>query len=203
MNRKPLTAFLVVAFVLLSVLVCGGCKKDSAALNPTQVVEQFVDAFQELDIEKAKTFLSGRYLTEFADDFNDLSAVLSAEEGDAEAEATKKVFIAILENSEFTVTGHSAGGNSAVVNMENKIPDLENMNDLIFAKLFDPQYAEVMDFENMTEEESTALLTQILVEVLGEVARVEQKVQVPLVLEDGAWKIDGEVVSDLMSDFDL
>lgn len=201
MKRKIATSLLVALIVFLMILSCTGCKKSSDADNPEQALEMFIEAFRQMDLEKAKTFISKQYLEEYNDDFSEMEEVLK--EGGPEAEAMKKLFTAMLNNSELKVTGHTINGDSATVNMENKLPDTDEVEELLMGKLFEHMFSDEIDFENMSEEEQMVFFADLFAESLAEVEKVEQVVQVPMLMESGAWKINGDFISDLIGDFDF
>ncbi len=202
MKKNIIVTLFFIVTAIIMILGCAGCDdKDGAAMNPEQVVEQFIDALQKLDLEKAKTFLSSGYSAEFEQDFDELNKAL--DEDSAEAEAMKKMFDAIFNNSEFNVTGHSIDGNNAIVSMENNMPDMEQLGEMLMGKLFELMFSEEVDFDSLTEDEEMTLLVDIFVDVVEEVEKVAQKAEIPMIIEDGQWKINGDVIDEVMSELDF
>ncbi len=202
MRKKIVFTLVFVVVATLMIFGSAGCDdKDSVAMNPEQVVAQFIDALQKLDLEKAKTFLSSGYSAEFEQDFDELSKALA--EDSAEADAMEKMFDAIFNNSEFIVTGHSIDGENALVNMENNMPDMEQLGEMLMGRLFELMFSEEVDFDNMTEDEEMTLLVDVFVEVIEEVDKVAQSAEIPMIMEDGQWKINGDVIDEVMSELDF
>ena len=202
MKKNIIVTLFFIVTAIIMILGCAGCDdKDGAAMNPEQVVEQFIDALQKLDLEKAKTFLSSGYSAEFEQDFDELSKALA--EDSAEADAMEKMFDAIFNNSEFIVTGHSIDGENALVNMENNMPDMEQLGEMLMGRLFELMFSEEVDFDNMTEDEEMTLLVDVFVEVIEEVDKVAQSAEIPMIMEDGQWKINGDVIDEVMSELDF
>ncbi len=195
MKRKPLFFILPAVFVLMVLFAASGCKKAGAVLSPEQVVEQFIAAYKNRDLEKMKALYSSRYLASFSSDFDEIGLSFNPGTGVAE-DVRVDFFVAMLDNTEFKITGHSIDGKSAKVNMENKIPNLE----MLFAQFFEI-YAEEVDFEKMSTDEITLIFFRHMVGRVNEADKVEQVIWVPLVLEGGAWKIDGNLIGFWDGDF--
>jgi hypothetical protein len=202
--KKSLILF--IALMMIGAMVIGGCggsQEDgpSGALNPEQVVLQFINALKNLELEEAKSYLSSGYSEEFSSDFEEL--VLAIEEEGPEADAMREMFNAIFANSDFTVTGYTIDGDTAIVNMDSTIPDMDQLGEMLMGKLFEVMFSGEIDFENMTEDEEMMLFVEIFTEVIGEVEKTAATAEVPMVKEEDLWKIDGSVVDDVMGEFDF
>jgi len=189
--------FIFIAVMLIGVMIiagCGGVLEDgsSGALNPEQVVLEFINALKNLELEEAKSYLSSGYSEEFSSDFEELVVAIEEE-----------MFNAIFANSDFTVTGYTIDGDTAIVNMDSTIPDMDQLGELLMGRLFEVMFSEEVDLENMTEEEEMTLFVDIFTEVIGEVEKTAATAAVPMVKEDDLWKIDGSVVDDVMGEFDF
>jgi hypothetical protein len=198
--------FIFIAVMLIGVMIiagCGGVLEDgsSGALNPEQVVLEFINALKNLELEEAKSYLSSGYSEEFSSDFEEL--VVAIEEEGPEADAMREMFNAIFANSDFTVTGYTIDGDTAIVNMDSTIPDMDQLGELLMGRLFEVMFSEEVDLENLTEEEEMTLFVDIFTEVIGEVEKTAATAAVPMVKEDDLWKIDGSVVDDVMGEFDF
>lgn len=198
---------ILIVFILVGSVMMGGCVSQTGdepgveELNPEQVVMQFINALKNLDLEGAKSYISSGYSEEFERDFQELAAAI-AEEG-PEAEAIRGMFNAIFANSDFNVTGHTVNGDTAVVSMENTIPDMEQLGELLIGRLFEVMFSGEIDSENLTEEEEMQLFVDIFTEVIGEAEKVVNTAEVPMVKEAGQWKIDGSVIDEVMADFEF
>ena len=198
--------FIIIAVMMIGAMAIGGCGGGpegilSGTLNPEQVVLQFINALKNLELEEAKSYLSSGYSDEFSSDFEEL--VLAIEEEGPEADAVREMFSAIFANSDFTVTGYTIDGDTALVNMDSTIPDMDQLGELLMGRLFEVMFSDEIDFENMTEEEEMMLFVDIFTEVIGEVEKTAATAEVPMVKEDDLWKIDGSVVDDVMGEFDF
>lgn len=195
-----------IALIVLGAIAIGGCSGSledavSEVSNPEHVVLQFINALKNLELEEAKSYLSSGYSAEFSSDFEELVAAI--EEEGPEADAMREMFNAIFANSDFTVTDYTIDGDTALVKMDSTIPDMEQLGELLMGRLFEVMFSEEIDFENMTEEEEMVLFVDIFTEVIGEVEKTAATAEVPMVKEDGLWKIDGSVVDDVMGEFDF
>ncbi len=202
--KKSLLVFVAVMVIgAFAIGGCGGSAEDglSGDLNPEQVVLQFINALKNLELEEAKSYLSSGYSEEFSSDFEEL--VLAIEEEGPEADAMREMFNAIFANSDFTVTDYTIDGDTALVNMDSTIPDMDQLGELLMGRLFEVMFGGEVDFENMTEDEEMLLFVEIFTEVIGEVEKTAATAEVPMVKEDGLWKIDGSVVDDVMGEFDF
>ncbi len=197
---------ILMAVMMIGSMAIGGCggglgDGSSGNLNPEQVVLGFINALKNLELEEAKSYLSSGYSEEFSSDFEEL--VLAIEEEGPEADAMREMFNAIFANSDFTVTDHTIDGDTALVNMDSTIPDMDQLGELLMGRLFEVMFSGEIDFENMTEEEEMVLFVDIFTEVIAEVEKTAATAEVPMVKEDGLWKIDGSVVDDVMGEFDF
>ena len=202
--KKNLLIF--IAVMMIGAMAIGGCggglgDVSSGTLNPEQVVLQFINALKNLELEEAKSYISSGYSEEFSSDFEEL--VLAIEEEGPEADAMREMFNAIFANSDFTVTGYTIDGDAALVNMESTVPDMDQLGEMLMGRLFEVMFSGEIDFENMTEEEEMMLFVDIFTEVIGEVEKTAATAEVPMVKEEGLWKIDGSVVDDVMGEFDF
>lgn len=201
--------FLVIIsiFLLIGLILTGGCVTQPAEEvfveepDPGQVLNMFINALENLDLEIAKSYLSSGYSEEFERDFEELAMALK-EEG-VEAEAIREMFFAIFANSDFNVTGHTVTGDTALVGMENTMPDMEQLGELLMGRLFEVILGDDIDFENLTEDEEIQLFVGIFTEVISEAEKVVTAVEVPMVKEDGQWKIDGSVVDEVMGEIEF
>lgn len=203
--KKSLLVLIV--FILVTSAIIGGCASQVGVepggeeSNPEQVVVQFINALESLDLEGAKSYISSGYSEEFERNFQELATAI-AEEG-PEAEAIRGMFSAIFANSDFNVTGHTVNGDNAVVSMENTIPDMEQLGELLIGRLFEVMSSGEIDSENLTEEEEIKLFVDIFTEVIGEAEKVVNTAEVPMVKEDGQWKIDGSVIDEVMGEIEF
>lgn len=202
--KKNLLIF--IAVMMIGAMAIGGCSGGlgdalSGTSNPEQVVLQFINALKNLELEEAKSYISSGYSDEFSKDFEEL--VLAIEEEGPEADAVREMFSAIFANSDFTVTGYTIDGDTALVNMDSTIPDMDQLGEMLMGRLFEVMFSGEVDFENMTEEEEMTLFVDIFTEVIGEVEKTAATAEVPMVKEDDLWKIDGSVVDDVMGEFDF
>jgi hypothetical protein len=202
--KKSIIIFTAVMMIIgMAIGGCSGSPEDllSETSNPEQVVLQFINALKNLELEEAKSYLSSGYSDEFSSDFEEL--VLAIEEDGPEADAMREMFNAIFANSDFTVSDYTIDGDTALVNMDSTIPNMEQLGELLMGRLFEVMFSGEVDLENMTEEEEMELFVDIFTEVIGEVEKTAATAQVPMVKEDDVWKIDGSVIDDVMAEFDF
>lgn len=203
---------LIIAVFLIGTLLIGGCAESPVVeeapeevaiedLNPEQAVMEFVAAIRDLDLDKAEDFIASEYREEFDEDFEELKAAL--EDDTAEAALIREIFSAVMANFEVTTTGHTIDGDEAVVSTVNTHPDPELLADTLMARMFEVMFSGDVDLENLTEEEGMQLMLEAFVDVFGEVERITTEAEVPMVREDGQWKIAGEVISDYTLDLDF
>ncbi len=207
------TFLLLVFALLLTGLLIGGCSEDSIEedpmadevviddQNPEHVVLAFVEAIKDLDLEKAKSLISSEYLAEFEAEFDELERAL--EENTAEADIIREMFKIVFNNLDLTITGHTIDGEEAVVSTESTHPDPEILTEELMGRMFEVMLSGDVDLENITEEEGMQLMVEIFSEVYAEVDRITTEADVPMVMEDGQWKVAGEVISDYTIDLDM
>lgn len=203
---------LIFAVLLIGILLIGGCAESpedvtvpeevvSADPDPEQAVMEFVAAIGDLDLDKAESLIAQDYLEEFGEDFADLKAAL--EEETTEAAVMRQMFSVIFNNLDITTTGHRIDGDEAVVNTVNTHPDPEILSEMLMSNLLEMMFSGDVDLENMTDEEGMQLMLEVFREVFTEVDRITTEAEVPMVREDGRWKIAGEVISDYTLDLDM
>ena len=207
---------ITVFIVLLSLLLVSGCdllggseedpllEEDEVSVdpdNPERVIHDFVDAIRDLDLDRAEELISSDYLDEFKREYAEIKDTLA--EGTPEAAIMKQMFEIVFDHLEVTVTGHTLEGEVAMVHTTNTHPDPEMLTEKLMDRLFEIMFSDEVDMENITEEEGMELMVDVLREVYPEVEKVETEVDVPMVKEDGQWKIAGEVISDYTIDLDM
>ncbi len=199
-----------IVLVMMGVAAVVGCGGDSnggaadapgAGSNPEQVVQQFVAAIQQLDIEQAKTYISREYMEEFEHDFDELAEAL--DEDNAEAEFMRELFGAMMNNFEVATTGHTIDGDTAIVNTLNTHPDPEQFAEVMMGKMFEMIFSEDIDFENLTEEEEMELFMGAIIEAFEVAEKVTTESEVPMLREGGQWKINGAVINEYMEDLEF
>ncbi len=192
---------ILIVVLFLGILMLVGCDGDEAQANPEQVVESFFTAMTSLDLDRAKGLVSSEYMVEFDRDMSELQAMLDAD--DEEAELMRKVFDSLFKRAELSATGHTIDGDVATVDTEIRMPDMEQFGEMLMAKMFELMFSEEYDFENMTDEDAMQLVVGLMEEIIVELDMVTQSGQAQLVLEDGQWKIDGDMMSDLFDEMDF
>ncbi len=201
---------LLLVMLMLGTMLVAGCGGDSnggaadapgAGSNPEQVVQQFIAAIHQLDIEQAKTYISSDYMEEFERDFDELAEAL--DEDDPDAEFMRELFGAMMKNFEVVATGHTIDGDTAIVNTSNTHPDPEQFAEAMMGKMFEMMFSEDIDFENMTEEEEMELFMGAIMEAFEVAETVTTESEVPMLKEGGEWKINGAVINEYMEDLDF
>jgi len=205
-----------VIIMLMSLLLVSGCdllggaeedpvpEEEEASVdhdNPERVVHDFVDAIRDLDLDRAEELVSSDYLDEFEKEFADIKQALA--EDTPEALMLQQMFDVIFDNFEINVTGHTVEGDEAIVHTINTHPDPDLFSEMLMDRILEIMFSGEVDMENITEEEGMELMVEILREVYPEVEKVETEVDVPMIKEDGQWKIAGEVISDYTIDLDM
>ena len=205
-----------VIIMLMSLLLVSGCdllggaeedpvpEEEEASVdhdNPERVVHDFVDAIRDLDLDRAEELVSSDYLDEFEKEFADIKQALA--EDTPEALMLQQMFDVIFDNFEINVTGHTVEGDEAIVHTINTHPDPDLFSEKLMDRILEIMFSGEVDMENITEEEGMELMVDVLREVYPEVEKVETEVDVPMIKEDGQWKIAGEVISDYTIDLDM
>lgn len=198
------TIFVVLASLLLLLPGCGvpaQIGEEFEKPEPDQVVQQFIDALTTLDLDRAKSFVSDSYASQFDSEYEELKEVI--EEGGYEADAIQNMLVAIYNNTDFQITGYEVDGSTARVMMDNQVPDMEQLGDLLIGRLFELMVNEEIDLDNFTEEEELQFFVEIFSEVITEVEQVAMQSEIPMVEEEGQWKIDGSVIENMISDLEF
>ncbi len=202
----------LIAALFLSFILIAGCVEtveeeevpEEVAIedaDPEEIVLQFFDAIRDLDLEKAETLIARDYLDQFEDEFDELARAL--EEDSAEADLIREMFKIIFENFDLTIAGHTIDGNEATVYTVSTHPDPEILTEKLMERLFAMMFSEEVDLENLTEEEGMRLMLDVFSEVYREIDTITTEAEVPMIREDGHWKVAGEVISDYTIDFDM
>ncbi len=207
---------LAVIIMIMSLLLVSGCdlqggaeedpvlEEEEASVdhdNPESVVNNFVDAIRDLDLDRAEELVSSEYLDEFEKEYDDIKQALA--EDTPEALMLQQMFDVIFNNFEINVTGHTIENDEAIVHTINTHPDPNLFSERLMDRILELMFSGEVDMENISEEEGLELMVDILREVYPEVEKVETEVDVPMVKEDGQWKIAGEVISDYTIDLDI
>ena len=205
-----------VIIMLMGLLLVSGCdmlggaeedplpEEEEASIdhdNPERVVHDFIDAISDLDLDRAEEMIATEYLNEFEGEYAELKQVLA--EDTPEALMLQQMFDVIFDNFEVDVTGHTLEGDEAIVHTINTHPDPEMLTDKLMERFFEIMFSEEVDMENITEEEAMQLMIEVFRDVYPEIEKVTTEVDVPMVKEDGQWKIAGEVISDYTVDLDM
>ncbi len=169
--------------------------------NPERVIHDFVDAIRDLDLDRAEELVSSDYLDEFEEEYADIKQALA--EDTPEAVMLQQMFDIIFDHFEINVTGHTVEGDEAIVHTINTHPDPDLFSEMLMDRILEIMFSGEVDMENITEEEGMELMVDVLREVYPEVEKVETEVDVPMIKEDGQWKIAGEVISDYTIDLDM
>jgi len=207
---------LAVLIMIIGLLIAPGCdmlggadedpvaEEEEAIVdqdNPENVVHNFVDAMRDLDLDKAEELVSSDYLEEFENEFDDIKLALV--EDTPEAVMLRQMFEVIFDSFEVDVIGHTLEGDEAIVHTVNTHPDPDLFSEMLMSRILEIMFSGEVDMENISEEEGMELMVDILREVYPEVDKIETEVDVPMVMEDGQWKIAGEVISDYTIDLDM
>ncbi|MGM0651851.1 MAG: hypothetical protein ACQES4_03590 [Bacillota bacterium] len=210
------TLFISVVIMFLSLLLVSGCDLPGGAEedslleedemnvdpdNPEQVIHDFVDAIRDFDLDRAEELVSSDYLDEFETEYAEIKDTLA--EDTPEAVIMKQMFDVVFDHLEITVTGHTLDGDAAMVNTINTHPDPEILTEKLMDRLFEIMFSDEVDMENITEEEGMQMMIDVFRDVYPEVEKITTEVDVPMVRENGQWKIAGEVISDYTVDLDM
>ncbi len=213
MRKALLLAVIIMIMGLLVISGCdmlGGAEDDPVAEeeeaivdqdNPESVVHSFVDAMRDLDLDRAEELVSSDYLEEFEREFDDIKLALV--EDTPEAAMLRQMFEVIFDSFEVDVIGSTVEGDEAIVHTVNTHPDPDLFSEMLMSRILEIMFSGEVDMENITEEEGMELMVDVLREVYPEVDKIETEVDVPMVMEDGQWKIAGEVISDYTVDLDM
>lgn len=212
---KKILLTISVLVMVFSLLLTVGCDQNGAEEdllpeedevsvdpdNPEMVVYEFVDAIRDLDLDRAEEMIATDYLNEFEDEYAEIKQALA--EDTPEAAMMKQMFDVIFDHLEVTVTDYTVEGDEATVHTINTHPDPEMLTDKLMERLFEIMFSGEVDMENITEEEGMQLMIEVFRDVYPEIEKVTTEVDVPMVREDGQWKIAGEVISDYTIDMDM
>ncbi len=166
-----LVALLCVALMLGTM----GCGDSSGSGSPEQVVKDFWEAFKQGDFEEAKTYLS--------EDIADTALEDMSLEDDP---LTAAMVEAVIDLMDLEVIGSSVDGDSATVEVELTMPDMDAVGDQLGATLM---AAMGEDAANLSEEEMMEAFARALPEVMKNAPIITEETEIPMVKEGGDWKI--------------
>lgn len=180
-----LVALMCVALVL-GAMGCGdgGGSGDG---SPEQVVKDFWSAFKKGDFEKAKTFLSEEIADTALEDMSYQDDPLTAAMVDA-----------VMDLMDLEVTGSSIDGDSAAVEVELTMPDMDAVGEELTAALFAGMGE---DAANLTEDQIMEEFARILPDIMKDAPVTTENSEIPMVKEGGDWKIEASPFEDLEGGF--
>ena len=218
---KKFLALLLAVVCTMSMVACGGTGKDTSA-GAEKVVESFMDAFCDLDMDKVKDYVvdENDIPEEIAN--LDLSAGIKKimEEMPSEAEAYasdfEKVFNDLIEKLKkslsYKIKKTEKAEEDYIVTVELTVPDPEKMESIdmesLFAESLDEtalndmlmkMLAEGKISENSTEQEILDLIMPELIKIVKnvfdsiELETITKDVEIVVVqTEDGKWLVDAQ-----------
>lgn len=201
---KKILWFFMLLIVSTAFIVFGGCTGedvDDRGLNPQQVVEQYWAAVKSLDLERARSFVSNSYSTEFDEEFDELITAL--DEDTEDALIIRELWESIFHSMDLQVTEYIVDGDRATVKTVATHPDSEQLQELFMIKFLDLIFSDDADLDEMSDQEGMQLFIDLFKEAIEEVDYITTEADCPMVLEDGQWKIDGDLALDYGLDMDL
>lgn len=179
MKRKVFVS--VLCIVCLIAAACSSTKK------PSVVADEFISAMKSQDYEKVKSLsVQGDVQDEVSDTIEDILSDTGAE--DSEDPGTQ-LFIEKLFDFDYTIGEEKIDGDNAAVEVSFKTYDFYAM----LGSYLENAFSKVLElaFSGASEEEISALGTQILEEELGALTEKnrEATATLNLVKTDGEWKV--------------
>lgn len=188
MAKKIVVAMVALLCVALTLGALGcGNKSSGSSGDPEQVVKDFWAAMKAGDFAKAKTYLA----SDIAD-----TALEDMDMGDDPMVAA--MVEAVMDLMNLKVTGSTINGDTATVDTEMTMPDMDAVGEELMAGLFSSMGD---DLANMTEEQMMAEFAKKLPELMKNAPTVTEKEAIPMVKEGGAWKIAASPFEDLDTGF--
>lgn len=181
-----LVALLCVA-LLVGAVGCGD-SGSSGSGSPEQVVKDFWSAFKKGDFDKAKTYLSSDIADEAFGDMEDL-----------EDPTTAAMVEGLMDMMDLEIKGSTIDGDEASVDVVLTMPDMEAVMEDMMTAMFSSIDEE--DMLNMTEEQMAEEFAKVLPELLKNAPTITEEDEMPLVKEDGNWKIVASPFEDLDAGF--
>jgi len=201
---KKVLWFFMLLIVSIAFIAFGGCAgedTDERGMNPQQVVEQYWAAVSNLDLERARSFVSNNYSTEFDAEFDELITAL-----DEETEDTliiRELWESIFHSMDLQVTEYIIDGDRATVKTVAIHPDSEKLQELFMIKFLDLLFSDDADLDEMSDREGMQLFIDLFKAAIEEVDYITTEADCPMVLEGGLWKIDGNLALDYGLNMDL
>ncbi len=192
---------LLIFLVLAAALVLFGCGEEEVQQNPELAVQQLFEATVELDIERARSYISSNYQAQYDREFAEVADIF--EEGGDEAEFLRTIYDAFFDSVDLQTVGHYVDGDSATVDIAVSIPDMDEFGDAFMGAMFELMFSEDVDVEAMTEEEVMLLMSDMIKDVIKDVSKVERSGVVQLVMEEGQWKVDSDFLADIFDEMDF
>lgn len=182
MKRKAIVVLsIIVATGLLMGFLAGGC---AGSRSPEGVVKNCWKALQKGDIERALTYMAENHRVKFEEDLDNKGLPV---------ELSRDFVKAVTGAMSLSVTGETIDGDRAVVYVNVTEPDPGELIDLFWEKMLEFAFDEEYDKDEITRIDAM----MIYIEVLDDVeTKVTGELQIPLILEDDSWKIDGNVIPD-------
>lgn len=186
-------AVLALSILIVLGLLIGGCGNGiTGSPGPERVVQDFWKALQDGNIEKAMDYLTAERRAD----------VLKEMEEDPVDMALAGEFIkAMIGAFSMDITGHNIDGDNAVVYVTYTHPDFEELFGLIMAKAFEMMMDESIDFDNMTEEEEMQMAIQLFTAIFEDIESTDTTDgEIPLVKEGGQWKLQTDLMPDIVKE---
>lgn len=172
MHRRPVVILLLIC---LTVLAC------SSTPDPEKTVEDFWAALQGGNYAEAGEYLSTGSPEMPGDMWED----------DLTDDTMVAAFLARLDIS---VEGHSIHGDTATVYTVITMPDMQVLFGGFIMEAMGAAFAAALS--GVSDEEMEEMFREIFMEVLENTPDVSVEHDVPLVLREGRWLIDGDVMPE-------
>ncbi len=186
MFLKTKNVLILLLLCLISIcFIIMGC---AAAPNPEEAVKNFWSAFKEGNYEKASTYIA-----------SDLDTVPDLWPDEGDELYSDEMAHAFIERIHIITEGHEIHNGSATVNVNVTWPDIESLFGNYFLEAMPIAFAAA--FEGMSDEEMDDMLKTLFFEVMEDTPDVTVPHEVPLILEDGQWKLMEAPFPDLETDF--
>ncbi len=183
MTRRIAMGFIV---LLCMALVVGSVGCGSSKPNPEQTVMDFWKTVQKGDYQAAKTYLSAGISSSTLDEI-----------GSAEVWQTQ-LFEKVMESITMKTVSNTVNGDNATVKVEFTLPDMDVVGDGI-DEVIESSMSAVTDPLQIDMEELSRTLLAKLPDIIKSAPMQQKELELSLVWEDGAWKINSDPFDEIQS----
>lgn len=183
MTKKIVAGFIVTLCMLL-VVGSVGCGK--ARPNPERTINDFWSAVRGGDRETAKTYLAGGISQSTLDEL-----------GSAEVWQSQ-TFVTLMESLTMQIVSSTVDGDNATVSVELVMPDMDVVRAAL-SEAIDSSMSDITDPSQINMDEFGKMLLDKLPAIIESAPPKTEELDVTLVWENGAWKINSDPFAGIQS----